>query len=70
MKEEDVKNALLELGKKKGVITFEELNEAFPAEYCPLAELRQFIRRLDNMGVRLVEGRKQAKARLHNSQAA
>jgi hypothetical protein len=32
-KKKDRKDALSELGKKWGVITFEELNETFPAEY-------------------------------------
>ena len=70
MKEKDLKDALMELGREKGVITFEELNAAFPAEYCPLVEMEQFIKRLNHMGVRVVEGRKPVKAGLHNSQAA
>lgn len=70
MKEKDLKEALMELGREKGVITFEELNAAFPAEYCPLVEMEHFIKRLDHMGVRVVEGRKHAKVRLRNSQAA
>lgn len=70
MKEKDIEKALLEFGKKKGVVTFEELNETFPAEYCPLDEMERFIRRLKHLGVRVVEDRKQVRTRTHHSRAA
>lgn len=70
MKEKDIKNALLEFGKEKGVITFEDLNETFPAGYCPLAEMEEFLRRLDRLGVRVVEGKKHTRSRAHHRRAA
>jgi Sigma-70 factor, region 1.1 len=70
MKEKDLKDALLDLGKKKGVLTFEELNETFPAEYFPLAEMERFLRRLEHLGVRVVEGRGHAKIRTRRRRAA
>jgi Sigma-70 factor, region 1.1 len=70
MKEKDLKVALLELGRKKGVLTFEELNETFPAEYFPLAEMERFLCRLEHLGVRVVEGREHARNRSRRSRAA
>jgi hypothetical protein len=70
MKEKDLKDALLDLGKKKGVLTFEELNETFPAEHFPLAEMERFLRRLEHLGVRVVEGRGHAKIRTRRRRAA
>jgi len=55
MKRKDVESALLDYGTKRGVLTFDELNEAFPAEYFPPQELERFLMMLDNLGVRVVE---------------
>lgn len=55
MKEKDLEDALLALAKKKGQVTFEELNETFPAEYFPLEEMERFLRRLRHLGIRVVE---------------
>lgn len=55
MKRQDVECALLDYGTKRGVLTFDELNDAFPAEYFPLNELERFLRVLDKLGVKVVE---------------
>ncbi|MEJ2697468.1 MAG: RNA polymerase sigma factor region1.1 domain-containing protein [Candidatus Sulfobium sp.] len=70
MKEKDLKNALLELGRKKGVISFDELNDTFPADYCPLDETERFLERLELLGVRVVEDRKHVKVRARHRRAA
>lgn len=63
MKEKDIKEALIKMGKKKGVITYAELNDALPAEYFPLDELEHFLRRLEHLGVRVVSGGEGRKAK-------
>lgn len=70
MKEKDLRNSLVRLGKKKGMVTFEEINYIFPAGYCPLDELEGFLRRLDHLGVKVVDDRKKARLRAHPNRAA
>lgn len=70
MKGKDLTDSLVALGKKKGMITFEELEDTFPAEYCPLEEMEQFLRRLDHLGIRVVEGRRHKRTGHHHRQAA
>ncbi len=70
MNEKDVRKALLEHGKKKGVVTFEELNIAFPAEYLPLDEMEKFLRRLEHLGIRVVESREKGRTGDRHRRAA
>ncbi len=70
MKEKDLRDALLELARKKGVLTFEDLYETFPPEYNPLDEMERFLRRLSHLGVRVVEGKEHARTRTHRRRAA
>ncbi len=70
MNEKDVKKALLEHGKKKGFVTFEEIYDKFPPEYLPLEEMETFLRRLGHLGVRVVEVREQAKGKVRYRRAA
>jgi hypothetical protein len=51
----DIESALLELGKKRGVLTFEDLNATFPAEYFPLDEMDRFLGRIAGLGIKVVE---------------
>lgn len=57
MNKKDIEKALLAQGVCSGSITFEELNEALPAEYFPLQELEQFLRRLEALGIRIEDKR-------------
>jgi RNA polymerase primary sigma factor len=53
MKEHDVYQAIIEIGKRRGSVTYEEINDALPAEFFSLEELERFLRLLLGMGVRL-----------------
>ncbi|MDA8433819.1 MAG: RNA polymerase sigma factor region1.1 domain-containing protein [Nitrospiraceae bacterium] len=53
MKERDVYEAIIEIGKRRGSVTFDEINDALPAEFFSLEELEKFLRLLLGMGVRL-----------------
>jgi RNA polymerase primary sigma factor len=70
MKRKDVEGALLDYGTKRGVLTFDELNEAFPAEYFPLQELERFLMRLEGLGVKVVERAERRRNRQRHKQAA
>lgn len=55
MKRNDVEEAAIDEGVKRGELTYEELNELFPAEYFPLEEIERLLIRLDGLGIRLHE---------------
>jgi hypothetical protein len=54
MKGKDLEEALLELAAKRGLVFYEELEYAFPAEYFPLGELERFLMLLEDLGVAVV----------------
>ena len=54
MKHQDMMDSLLSLGMQRGMLTCQELNDAFPAEFLPLDELERFLHLLDGLGVRVV----------------
>ncbi len=53
MKEHDVYEAIIEIGRKRGNVTYDEINDALPPEFFSLEELEKFVRQLQGMGVRL-----------------
>jgi RNA polymerase primary sigma factor len=53
MKEQDVYEAIIEIGRRRGSVSYEEINEALPPEFFSLEELERFLRLLLGMGVRL-----------------
>lgn len=54
MKENDVYEAIIDIGKKRGGVTCEEINEALPPEFFSLDELERFMGRLNDIGVRVI----------------
>jgi hypothetical protein len=63
MKGKDLEDALLEQGMKRGVLFFKELDETFPSEYFPLSEMENFLRALEQSGVRVIDHEKSQMAR-------
>jgi RNA polymerase primary sigma factor len=59
VKTKDVMDSLLALGVKRGKLTCQELNDAFPAEFIPLEELERFLRHLEDLGVKVVDSGEQ-----------
>ncbi len=55
MKRKDIEDALLELGMKRGVLYFRELDEVFPADHFPIEEIEHLLMRLEDLGVRVIE---------------
>ncbi len=55
MKEKDVFDELIEVGKKKGVLTYDEINEALPSEFFTPDEIEDLMDLLSDMGVKIVD---------------
>jgi len=55
MKKQDMVDSLLALGVRRGILTWQELNDAFPAESFPLDELERFLKLLEDLGVKVVD---------------
>jgi RNA polymerase primary sigma factor len=55
MKEKDVFDELIEAGKKRGVLTYDEINEALPSEFFTPDEIEDLMDLLSDMGVRIVD---------------
>jgi hypothetical protein len=67
MKKQDMIDSLLALGVKRGMLTWRELNDAFPAEFFPLEELERFLGLLEELGVKVVDPGEKRKKRTHHS---
>jgi RNA polymerase primary sigma factor len=55
MKEKDVFDEIIEVGKKRGVLTYDEINEALPSEFFTPDEIEDLMDLLSDMGVRIVD---------------
>jgi hypothetical protein len=55
MTEKDIEEALLEHAVTNGFVTFDELYETFPAGYCDIKDLWDFLVLLEDLGVNVVE---------------
>lgn len=55
MKERDVVEAIIDMGVKKGKVTYDEINDALPSEFFSLDELASLVGLLLDMGVRVIE---------------
>lgn len=55
MKEKDIFDELIEVGKKQGQLTYDEINEALPSEFFTPDEIEELMDLLSDMGVRIVD---------------
>ncbi len=55
MKEKDVFDEIIDVGKRRGVLTYDEINEALPSEFFTPDEIEDLMDLLHDMGVRVVE---------------
>ncbi|MCL4492551.1 MAG: sigma-70 family RNA polymerase sigma factor [Nitrospirae bacterium] len=55
MKERDIFEEIINLGKRRGVITYDEINEALPSEFFSPDELEDLMDVLSDMGVKVVD---------------
>jgi RNA polymerase primary sigma factor len=57
MKERDIVEEIVEMGKRRGKLTYAELNDALPAEYSSPDELEELMDLLNEMGVEVIDER-------------
>jgi len=69
MKTQDMIDSLLTLGVQRGVVTCQELSDAFPAEFFPLEELERFLRLLEEQGIKVVDSEKKLRSKKHRRAA-
>jgi len=55
MKERDIVDEIIEIGKKKGVLTYDEINEALPSEFFSPDEIEDLMDLLQDMGIDIVD---------------
>ena len=55
MRERDIFDELIEIGKRRGVLTYDEINEALPSEFFSPDELEDLMDILQDMGVKVID---------------
>lgn len=55
MREKYVFNEIIDVGKRRGVLTYDEINEALPSEFFTPDEIEDLMDLLQDMGVRVVD---------------
>ncbi len=55
MKEKYIFDEIIEVGKRRGVLTYDEINEALPSEFFTPDEIEDLMDLLQDMGVRVVD---------------
>ncbi len=55
MREKYVFNEIIDVGKRRGVLTYDEINEALPSEFFTPDEIEDLMDLLHDMGVRVVD---------------
>ncbi|MFZ3138627.1 MAG: sigma-70 family RNA polymerase sigma factor [Thermodesulfovibrionales bacterium] len=55
MKEKDVFEDIIDIGKRRGKLTYDEINDAVPSEYFSPDELEELMDRLHDMGVEVID---------------
>ncbi len=55
MKEKDVFEDIIDIGKRRGKLTYDEINDAVPSEYFSSDELEELMDRLYDMGVEVID---------------
>lgn len=55
MRERDIFEEILDVGKRRGVLTYDEINDALPSEFFSPDELEDLMDLLKDMGVKVVD---------------
>ncbi len=59
MREWDIFDELIDLGKRRGTLTYDEINDAFPSEFVSPEELSDFMDLLQDIGVQVIDNPEQ-----------
>ena len=60
MREWDIVDELIDLGKRRGTLTYDEINDAFPSEFVSPGELSDFMDLLQDIGVKIIDDQEQS----------
>lgn len=60
MKERDIFEEIIDIGKKRGILTYDEINEALPSEFFSPDELEDLMDLLQDMGVKVTDSEEAA----------
>jgi RNA polymerase primary sigma factor len=55
MEKEDIVEEIIEIGKSRGKLTYDELNDAVPSEYFSPEEIEELMNLLHDMGIEVVD---------------
>ncbi len=55
MRERDIFEEIIDIGKRRGVLTYDEINEALPSEFFSPDELEDLMDILQDMGVKVID---------------
>src|SRR4030067_459951 len=55
MKEKDIFEEIIDIGKRRGKLTYDEINDAFPSEYFSPDELEELMDLLHGIGVKVID---------------
>src|SRR3990172_5987955 len=55
MREKDIFEEIIDMGKRRGVLTYDEINDALPSEFFSPDEIEDLMDLLQDMGVKVVD---------------
>src|SRR4030043_725363 len=55
MLEKDIFEDIIDLGKRRGTLTYDEINDAFPSEFVSPGELSDFMDLLQDIGIEVID---------------
>jgi RNA polymerase primary sigma factor len=55
MREKDIFEEIIDIGKRRGILTYDEINDALPSEFFSPDEIEDLMDILQDMGVKVVD---------------
>ncbi len=55
MRERDIFDEIIDLGKRRGTLTYDEINDAFPSAFVSPGELADFMDLLQDIGIKVID---------------
>ena len=55
MRERDIFEEIIDIGKRRGILTYDEINDALPSEFFSPDEIEDLMDVLQDMGVKVVD---------------
>lgn len=58
MRQSDIVEEIIDIGLKRGALTYDEINDVLPSEFFSLDELQEIMEILQDVGIKIVDFRK------------